>query len=57
MDPAILFKSGTRVGDLLYLSTQTAVLVLLLPDYERVGCRPEAAPGLFGDNARFLLGG
>ena len=28
-----------------------------LPDYERVGCRPEAAPGLFGDNARFLLGG
>jgi predicted TIM-barrel fold metal-dependent hydrolase len=27
-----------------------------LPDYERVGCRPEAAPGLFGGNARFLLG-
>jgi hypothetical protein len=27
-----------------------------LPDYERVGCLPEQAPGLFGDNARFLLG-
>ena len=27
-----------------------------LADYERVGCRPEAAPGLFGDNVRFLLG-
>jgi hypothetical protein len=36
VDPAILFKSGTRVGDLLYLSTQTEVLVLRLPDFERV---------------------
>jgi len=27
-----------------------------LPDYERVGSRPGAAPGLFGDNAAFLLG-
>ena len=27
-----------------------------LPAYERVGCRPEGSPGLFGDNARFLLG-
>jgi len=26
-----------------------------LVDYEQTGCRPEAAPGLFGDNARFLL--
>ncbi len=25
-------------------------------DYERMGIRPEGAPGLFGDNARFLLG-
>jgi hypothetical protein len=28
-----------------------------LADYERAGCRPEDAPGLFGDNLRFLLGG
>jgi len=27
-----------------------------LADYERAGCRPEDAPGLFGDNVRFLLG-
>ncbi len=27
-----------------------------LADYDAIGCRPEAAPGLFGDNARFLLG-
>jgi predicted TIM-barrel fold metal-dependent hydrolase len=27
-----------------------------LVDYEHVGCRPEDAPGLFGDNARLLLG-
>jgi hypothetical protein len=26
-------------------------------DYERVGCRADDAPGLFGDNLRFLLGG
>jgi predicted TIM-barrel fold metal-dependent hydrolase len=28
-----------------------------LADYENIGCRPESSPGLFGDNARFLLGG
>lgn len=28
-----------------------------LADYERTGSRPEDAPGLFADNARFLLGG
>jgi predicted TIM-barrel fold metal-dependent hydrolase len=27
-----------------------------LADYDGVGLRPEAAPGLFGDNARLLLG-
>ncbi len=37
VDPAVLFKSGTRVGDLLYLSTQTEVMVLQLPGFERVG--------------------
>lgn len=36
VDPAILFKSGTRVGERLYLSTQTEVLVLRLPDFERI---------------------
>lgn len=33
VDPAILFKSGTRVGDRLYLTTQTEVLVYHLPDF------------------------
>nr|MBA2570462.1 hypothetical protein [Chloroflexota bacterium] len=33
VDPAILFKSGTRVGDRLYLTTQTEVLIYRLPDF------------------------
>jgi len=33
-DPAILFKSGTLVGDRLYCTTQTEVLVYRLPDFE-----------------------
>jgi hypothetical protein len=33
-EPAILFKSGTRVGDRLYLTTQTEVLVYRLPTFE-----------------------
>ncbi|HYO43890.1 MAG TPA: hypothetical protein VES19_11895 [Candidatus Limnocylindrales bacterium] len=36
VDPAVLFKSGTRVGDRLYLSTQTEVMVLRLPDFARL---------------------
>jgi hypothetical protein len=32
-DPAILFKSGTLVGDRLYLTTQTEVLVYRVPDF------------------------
>lgn len=35
-DPAILFKSGTRVDDRLYLCTQTEVMVYQLPDFELV---------------------
>jgi hypothetical protein len=35
-EPAILFKSGTLVGDLLYVSTQTEVLVYAVPSFERV---------------------
>jgi hypothetical protein len=35
-DPTILFKSGTLVDDLLYLSTQTEVLVYRVPSFERV---------------------
>jgi hypothetical protein len=35
-DPAILFKSGTIVGDLLYLTTQTEVVVYRVPSFERV---------------------
>ncbi len=31
-EPAILYKSGTRVGDRLYLTTQTEVMVHRLPD-------------------------
>ena len=34
--PAILFKSGTLVGDRLYLCTQTEVLVYRVPSFERV---------------------
>lgn len=34
--PAILFKSGTVVADLLYVCTQTEVLVYRLPSFERV---------------------
>lgn len=33
VDPAILFKSGTRVDDRLYLTTQTEVLIYTLPDF------------------------
>ena len=36
VDPAILFKSGTLVGDLLYTTTQTEVLVYRVPSFERV---------------------
>src|SRR6187549_2394011 len=32
-DPAILYKSGTLVGDRLYLTTQTEVLVYHVPDF------------------------
>ncbi len=35
-DPAILFKSGTLVGDLLYTTTQTEVLVYRVPSFERL---------------------
>jgi hypothetical protein len=35
-EPAILFKSGTRVGDKLYICTQTEVLVYGLPEFERL---------------------
>ena len=34
--PAILFKSGTLVGDLLYLCTQTEVMVYRVPSFERL---------------------
>ena len=34
--PAILFKSGTLVDDLLYVCTQTEVLVYRVPSFERV---------------------
>jgi hypothetical protein len=34
VDPAILFKSGTLVGDRLYLTTQTEVLVYRVPSLE-----------------------
>lgn len=36
-EPAILFKSGTIVGDRLYVCTQTEVLIYSLPDFEVVG--------------------
>jgi len=35
-DPAILFKSGTLVDDLLYVCTQTEVIVYRVPSFERV---------------------
>jgi len=35
-DPAILFKSGTLVGDQLFLTTQTEVLIYRVPSFERV---------------------
>lgn len=35
-DPAILFKSGTLVGDRLYVSTQTEVLVYAVPEFRIV---------------------
>ncbi len=35
-DPAILFKSGTLVGDKLYVCTQTEVLVYRVPSFERI---------------------
>jgi hypothetical protein len=34
--PAILFKSGTLVGDLLYVTTQTEVMAFRVPSFERV---------------------
>src|SRR5512140_1633311 len=36
VDPAILFKSGTLVGDRMYLCTQTEILVLRVPGLERI---------------------
>jgi hypothetical protein len=36
-EPAILFKSGTLVGDRLYVCTQTEVLIYSVPAFERVG--------------------
>jgi hypothetical protein len=35
-DPAILFKSGTLVGDTLYVTTQTEVMAFRVPSFERV---------------------
>lgn len=35
-DPAILFKSGTLVGNVLYLCTQTEVMVYRVPSFERI---------------------
>jgi hypothetical protein len=35
-NPAVLFKSGTLVGDRLYVTTQTEVLVYGVPSFERV---------------------
>ena len=36
-DPSILFKAGTLVDDMLYVCTQTEVMVFQLPDFERIG--------------------
>lgn len=36
-EPAVLFKQGTIEGDLLYLATQTEILVFAFPSFERVG--------------------
>jgi hypothetical protein len=35
-DPPVLFKSGTLVGDRLYVCTQTEVLIYAVPSFERV---------------------
>ncbi len=35
--PAILFKSGTLVADVLYVCTQTEVLLYRVPGFERIG--------------------
>ena len=35
--PAILFKSGTLVGDTLYVCTQTEVMLYRVPSFERIG--------------------
>lgn len=35
--PTILFKSGTIVGRTLYLCTQTEIVILSLPSFERIG--------------------
>jgi len=35
-EPTILFKSGTSVGDLLYLCTQTEVMIIRTPTMERI---------------------
>ena len=42
--PRILFKSGTLVGDTLYMCTQTEVIVYRVPSFERVsyGCAASA---------------
>lgn len=36
-NPAILFKSGTLVGNQLYVTTQTEVLIYEVPSFKRVG--------------------
>jgi len=36
-DPSILFKSGTLVGNLLYVPTQTELLIYSIPSFECVG--------------------
>jgi hypothetical protein len=36
VDPQVLFKSGTRVGDRLYATTQTEVIVFSLPTLEQL---------------------
>lgn len=36
-DDPILFKSASRLGDTLYCSTQTEVVIYRLPDFEQIG--------------------
>lgn len=36
-EPTILFKSGTYSGDLLYVTTQTEILIYRTPGFEQVG--------------------